>query len=155
METNPHADILYCLKSQNQFTKDMTDCLVSKSDYLIFCCVPQALKDVEIEHLGRRSADSVRRMSSSRYSTRGRSHKRRLGQEPVTTRTEEKVKKRNMNPINVMLFLKKRADFLSGVYMFESDDYCCMLSFIYILVNLCIFFFYSFLFFSTTSIRLP
>lgn len=30
--------------------------------------------------------------------------------------------------------------------MFESDDYCCMLSFIYILVNLCVFFFYSFLF---------
>lgn len=79
---------------------------VNLTIYLIFCCVPQTLKDVEMEHLGRRSADSVRRMSSSRHSTRGRSHKRRLGQEPVTTRTEEKVKKRNMNPINVVLFLK-------------------------------------------------
>lgn len=76
---------------------------VNLTIYLIFCCVPQALKDVEMEHLGRRSADSIRRMSSSRHSTRGRSHKRRLGQQPVTTRTEEKVKKRNMNPINVML----------------------------------------------------
>lgn len=29
--------------------------------------------------------------------------------------------------------------------MFDSDDYCCMLLFIYILVNVCVSFFYSFL----------
>ncbi|XP_075870790.1 melanopsin-A-like isoform X1 [Nelusetta ayraudi] len=58
--------------------------------HFITASAGMALKDVEMGHLGRRSADSIRRMSSSRHSTKVRSHKRRLGQEPVTTRTEEK-----------------------------------------------------------------
>lgn len=88
-----------------------------------------------MEHLGRRSADSVRRMSSSRHSSRGRSHKRRLGPEPITTRTEEKV----IIPNKVVLCRKKK--------VFQPDEYRCMLSLIHILVNLCVFFllFLSFL----------
>lgn len=47
-----------------------------------------------MEPLGRKSGDSFRSVSSSRHSYRGRSHKRRLQQEPIKTKTAEKVRKK-------------------------------------------------------------
>lgn len=79
----------------NSNAVDMMIWWVNLTISLILCYILQVLKDVEMEHLGRRSADSVRRMSSSRHSYKSRSHKRRLGQEPIAMLTAEKVEKKS------------------------------------------------------------
>lgn len=118
--------------------------------FSLLICFLQALKDVEMEHLGARSADSVRRLPSSRHSYRSRSHKRRLGQEPITPRTAEKVRKKQKEEPQYDVVFNKCVVFILCTWRgFKWDDSCRMLLFIHILCNLCVyFFFYSFLFFS-------
>ena len=71
----------------------LADLIFNNSDPQINCSLLQVLRDVEMEHLGRKSGDSFRSLSSYNQSRRSRSSKKHLERKSTKTHAAQKVRK--------------------------------------------------------------